>query len=131
MKLASVEQTDTTNLTVAGLDLSDCRFLGAINLERLRIDGPLLLRQAPGWWRARRRVLREEGELRGWPDWEAPDPQDGPETERDRGEQASRLQAVYRELRKGREDAKDEPGAADFYYGEMEMRWKAAGRCSG
>jgi hypothetical protein len=30
--------------------------------------------------------------------------------------------AVYRGLRKGREDAKDEPGAADFYYGEMEMR---------
>jgi hypothetical protein len=29
---------------------------------------------------------------------------------------------VYRTLRKGREDRKDEPGAADFYYGEMEMR---------
>ena len=29
---------------------------------------------------------------------------------------------LYRELHKGREDAKDEPGAADFYYGEMEMR---------
>jgi len=26
------------------------------------------------------------------------------------------------ELRKGLEDAKNEPGAADFYYGEMEMR---------
>jgi hypothetical protein len=34
----------------------------------------------------------------------------------------ARLAALYRELRKGREDAKDEPGAADFYYGEMEMR---------
>ncbi len=29
---------------------------------------------------------------------------------------------LYRALRKGREDAKDEPGAADFYYGELEMR---------
>jgi hypothetical protein len=29
---------------------------------------------------------------------------------------------TYRALRKGREDRKDEPGAADFYYGEMEMR---------
>jgi hypothetical protein len=29
---------------------------------------------------------------------------------------------LYRALRKGREDAKDEPGAADFHYGEMEMR---------
>ena len=29
---------------------------------------------------------------------------------------------LYRALRKGREDSKDEPGAADFYYSEMEMR---------
>jgi hypothetical protein len=32
------------------------------------------------------------------------------------------LAAIYRWLRKGREDAKNEPGAADLYYGEMEMR---------
>ena len=32
------------------------------------------------------------------------------------------IAAIYRALRKGREDGKDEPGAADFYYGEMEMR---------
>jgi hypothetical protein len=35
------------------------------------------------------------------------------------------LAAVYRALREGREASKDEPGAADFYYGEMEMRRKA------
>lgn len=64
-RLVSLEQTDTANLTVSGLDLSDCRFLGAINLDRLRIDGPLLLRSAPGWWRAQRQVLWEEGKLRG------------------------------------------------------------------
>ncbi|WP_405193090.1 hypothetical protein [Streptomyces anulatus] len=29
---------------------------------------------------------------------------------------------VYRALRKAFEDSKNEPGAADFYYGEMEMR---------
>jgi hypothetical protein len=29
---------------------------------------------------------------------------------------------LYRSLRKAREDSKDEPGAADFYYGEMELR---------
>jgi hypothetical protein len=32
------------------------------------------------------------------------------------------IAAIYRSLRKGREDNKDEPGAADLYYGEMEMR---------
>jgi uncharacterized protein YjbI with pentapeptide repeats len=30
--------------------------------------------------------------------------------------------AIYRSLRKALEDAKNEPDAADFYYGEMEMR---------
>jgi hypothetical protein len=32
------------------------------------------------------------------------------------------LASVYRALRKAQEDNKNEPGAADFYYGEMEMR---------
>ena len=33
-----------------------------------------------------------------------------------------RLAALYRALRNAQEDSKNEPGAADFYYGEMEMR---------
>jgi uncharacterized protein YjbI with pentapeptide repeats len=33
-----------------------------------------------------------------------------------------RLAGEYRALRKAQEDNKNEPGAADFYYGEMEMR---------
>lgn len=35
---------------------------------------------------------------------------------------ARQIAYLYRALRKGLEDLKDEPGAADFYYGEMEMR---------
>jgi hypothetical protein len=35
---------------------------------------------------------------------------------------ARRIASLYRDLRKAREDTKDEAGAADFYYGEMEMR---------
>jgi predicted hotdog family 3-hydroxylacyl-ACP dehydratase len=38
--------------------------------------------------------------------------------------------AAYRALRKSREDNKDEPGAAEFYYGEMEMRRHANARRS-
>jgi hypothetical protein len=37
----------------------------------------------------------------------------------------AQLATLYRALRKGREDIKDEPGAADFYFGEMEMRRQA------
>jgi hypothetical protein len=33
-----------------------------------------------------------------------------------------RVASFYRALRKAREDSKNEPGAADLYYGEMEMR---------
>jgi Pentapeptide repeats (9 copies) len=33
-----------------------------------------------------------------------------------------RLAVLYRALRKAQEDSKNQPGAADFYYGEMEMR---------
>jgi hypothetical protein len=32
------------------------------------------------------------------------------------------IAGIYRDLRKGLEDVKNEPEAADFYYGEMEMR---------
>jgi hypothetical protein len=32
------------------------------------------------------------------------------------------IAALYRSLRKAREDNKDEAGAGDLYYGEMEMR---------
>jgi hypothetical protein len=35
---------------------------------------------------------------------------------------SDRLAVLYRALRKAQEDSKNEPGAADFYYGEMEMR---------
>jgi hypothetical protein len=50
------------------------------------------------------------------PEW-LPDASDPPDAEQ--------IAGVYRALRKGREDNKDEPGAADFYYGEMEMRRRA------
>jgi uncharacterized protein YjbI with pentapeptide repeats len=35
---------------------------------------------------------------------------------------ADLLASLYRQLRKSQEDSGNEPGAADFYYGEMEMR---------
>jgi len=41
---------------------------------------------------------------------------------------ASEITELYRALRKGREEAKDEPGAADFYYGGMEMRRQSVRR---
>jgi uncharacterized protein YjbI with pentapeptide repeats len=43
----------------------------------------------------------------------------------ERRESAREIANLYRALRKGYEDNRNEPGAADFYYGEMELRRKA------
>jgi hypothetical protein len=82
----------------------------------------------PTWWRTQRNALVEERAWRasiekphGWTPEnfiKAETPAAPPDTKQ--------LAAVYRALREGREVSKDEPGAADFYYGEMEMRRMAA-----
>ena len=76
-----------------------------------------------------RETIAEEHRCRGtgWddggtraPDWL--DDRDGNETL-----QFAQIAALYRALRKSREEDKDEAGAADLYYGEMEMRRHHAG----
>jgi uncharacterized protein YjbI with pentapeptide repeats len=106
-RLESVSRANVGNLTLSELDLRRARFVGAHNLDGLRFEGAEFP-PAPGALSTRRRVIREEL-TRG--DEGAPD--------------AERIARTYRALRKGREDNKDEPGAADFYYGEMEMRRRA------
>ncbi len=123
-RLLSLRGTDASHLTLARIDLGDARLVGTANLDRLRIDGPPLFRKPPGRWRTSRQVISEECGLRAWP---GPDGRTDPgplppRTRTDARELASQIHSAYRDLRKGREDAKDEPGAADFYYGEMEMR---------
>jgi hypothetical protein len=101
--IRSVKRTNLANLTLLDCDLSECRFAGAHNVDGLRFEATELDRRT--WPRTRRRWLAEE---------------------RDGSVPEAYLAQVYRALRKGREDSKDEPGAADFYYGEMEMRRQAS-----
>ena len=98
-KMLSLTDADTSNLVLAETDLSECGFVGAHRLELLRIDGRTRFASPVGWWRARRRMLFEEGRVN-----------------------PARLAAVYRALRKSFEDSKFEAGAGDLYYGEMECR---------
>jgi uncharacterized protein YjbI with pentapeptide repeats len=129
-RMLSVRRANVAGLRLADVDLRACRFAGAHNLDRLRIEGAPLFARTPGWWRARRKTLAEEQHWRatrpgrwrpgGWYPL-ACQPPASPKAEAPAVE-PTRLAALYRELRKGREDAKDEPGAADFYYGECEMR---------
>jgi uncharacterized protein YjbI with pentapeptide repeats len=130
-RLLSLCQADVAGLRLANVDLRACRFAGAHNLDKLRIEGEPLFARTQGWWRARRKTLAEEQQWRvsrprHWRPggWYAPACQPPASLAIDPPGVLPPVQlaALYRELRKGREDAKDEPGAADFYYGEMELR---------
>jgi hypothetical protein len=101
-KITSLFNSDTSNLVLAFADLSECKLVGAHRLELLRIDG-VTFAQPVGPWRTRRRMLAEEGTAAG-----------------------SQMATVYRALRKSFEDSKNEAGAGDFYYGEMECRRHSA-----
>jgi len=141
-RILTVQGTDLANLVLCNADLRPCNFAGSYNIDKLRLDGAETFGGTPGLplW-TRRRVLTDErmwrrqysGAIRsrGWfPAQYLPqdheEPQRANEPRRGRAVEArSRARQVaqlYRALRKSKEDSKDEPGAADFYYGEMEMR---------
>lgn len=130
-------------MVLTDIDLGDCLFMGAFHLDQLRLGGRTVFAPFPSGlhWRhrlwpvrwSRRRTLAEEHHGRAQragqptpPTEEAapvglwctgpyhPDPDHTPDPDD--------VSALYRQLRKGFEDRKDAPGAADFYYGEMEMR---------
>ena len=118
-RVSSLHRANVENLAVANADLRQCRFSGAYNLDRLRFGEGVEIDRERRRFRTRRLTIDEERQFR---DQAKKEPgQANPETLT-----ADRIARAYRALRKGREDNKNEPGAADFYYGEMEMRRKAA-----
>jgi hypothetical protein len=129
--LLSLSGVDASQLLLIDLDLSECRFTGAFNLDQLRFEGSRCRFAEPprprGWRRAlsptRRQMLAEERDRRSGRRrfaWQPPRHPSVPALE------PERILTAYRRLRKAQEDAKNEPGAADFYYGEMEMRRHAS-----
>jgi uncharacterized protein YjbI with pentapeptide repeats len=78
-------------------------------------------------WRRMEPSSANEGALLVRPGWHPPRTAMPSWVGKDTGEPVHRLTprrlaTQYRALRKAEEDTKNEPGAADFYYGEMEMR---------
>jgi hypothetical protein len=117
-RVVGLDRANVAHLTLADLDLRDCSFLGVHNLDGLRFEGGTEFPLEDTPWRTSRRVIADELNLRkrsGQASNAAAERID-----------AERIARAYRSLRKGREDSKDAPGAADFYYGEMEMRRSAA-----
>ncbi|MGP3940024.1 pentapeptide repeat-containing protein [Streptomyces sp. 6N106] len=119
--VTSLSGVDASMLLLFDVDLSRCVFAGTHHLDQLQIEGSCVFAEPPRGRRwTRRHVIVEEAWWRGW---QTPGPAPYP----------AALADTYRQLRKAREDARDEPGAADFYYGEMEMRrhsrtWSEADR---
>ena len=136
-RLGALMSADVTGLTIDGFDLSLTRFVGAHNLDSLRLSGDYQLPISSNRWGRRRQTISDEHRLRsheGEQDWrlaEAPvesEPLDLPTPPPSRfmpTPKASDVAAAYRALRKGKEDARDAAGASDFYVGEMEMRRRA------
>ncbi|WP_063761153.1 pentapeptide repeat-containing protein [Streptomyces sp. NRRL S-237] len=142
VRVASVQGVDAAHLVLTDIDLSDCLFAGAFHLDQLRLEGRCTFATVPhGWHRrgilpvrwTRRRTLAEEHHWRahcaGQPTVEPDHPpaphvwRTGPgHPDADLTPDPEDVSATYRQLRKAFEDGKNEPGASDFYYGEMEMR---------
>ncbi|MFI1092721.1 pentapeptide repeat-containing protein [Streptomyces sp. NPDC020917] len=130
VRVTSLRGVDAVQLVLTDLDLSGCLFAGTVHLDQLRIEGDCRFSGPPaGVHRrgrlllvryTRRNTLAEEHHWRHTRPWAGtgwePPSSDGDVT------QPRALAAVYRALRKSYEDSSNEPGAADFYYGEMEMR---------
>ncbi|MFJ6605106.1 pentapeptide repeat-containing protein [Streptomyces lydicus] len=142
VRVTSVQGVDAAHLVLTDTDLTDCLFSGAFHLDQISLEGRITFAPTPtGWHRrgfrpvhwGRRRTLAEEHHWRAqaagqptptpghipsprlWrPGPHSPDPVLTPDP--------VDIAALYRRLRKAFEDGKNEPGAADFYYGECEMR---------
>ena len=133
-RVVSMRGAKVANLTIAGADLRPCRFEGAYGLDQLHLERIRFAETPSGWQRTkrwplpirwtRRQAIAEEHQWRaergGATGWYGPEVQ--ATSDRSAPLAPEQIATIYRALRKGREDRKDEPGAADFYYGEMEMR---------
>ncbi|WP_327237359.1 pentapeptide repeat-containing protein [Streptomyces sp. NBC_01317] len=129
VRVTSLRGVDAAHLVLADVGLGECLFTGTVHLDQIRLEGTCSFATVPSRAHGRagrfvrftrRRVLAEEHHWRASrpaaaPGWDGAVPGAGHAG-------PAQLAPVYRALRKALEDSKNEPGAADFYYGEMEMR---------
>jgi hypothetical protein len=134
--LRSLRRVDASLLVLINCNLSRCEFTDANQLDQVRIVGRPRLASTPrgwvwkvswppvGYWTSRQALAEEliwraDEEVPAGPWRRHADNMDLP---RRSFLTPARVSALYRQLRKAEEDAKNEPGAADLYYGETEMR---------
>ncbi|WP_406193983.1 pentapeptide repeat-containing protein [Streptomyces sp. NBC_01017] len=133
-ELVSVRGADLSYLTLVDMSLRRCVFFGAHHLDQIRISGECYFASPRRSWGvhggiplrwAKRRAIADEHLLRRTVEYRARNREAWVEVTDDLPGtvmEPAHVAQLYRQLRKALEDNKDEPGAADFYYGEMEMR---------
>ncbi|NWF26051.1 pentapeptide repeat-containing protein [Streptomyces sp. PKU-EA00015] len=130
--IVSLRRADLANLALSNVALTKCQFSESHNLDKLRIDGDARFGRSPHGWRRSskfpyfshwidRKVINEERQWRRQNGWRRPWSNDRRRTSVHLAS-ADSIAQVYRSLRKAQEESRNDPGAADFYYGEMEMR---------
>lgn len=128
--IAALRNTDVSSISLLSIDLSHCLLSEASALDAISVESTATFKDAPGSWRTKRQCTADEYAWRALnskfrrKDWEF--------TSLKQGSKkmdlvipvisATEVAATYRSLRKSLESRANEPGAADFYYGEMEMR---------
>jgi hypothetical protein len=119
-QIKTMQGADAGNITFAHVDMRTCVLSSAHNLSTVRLEGTVEFLRSP-WPTTRRRCIADEFAWRATTNrvrsrrWKRTDiPRVILRT--------SEIAAVYRSLRHAYETRSDQPGAADFYYGEMEMR---------
>lgn len=142
-KVLSLLNSDAGQMSFARVDLTLCSFHGAHGLGTVDIDSSVIFLTAPVWAGGRRYIADEyawrsgAGRIHNF-GWlidgihVGPQPpkfmRSAPQKVHLKPLGAAQVAVIYRELRRSLESKSDMPGAADFYYGEMEMRrWSRQG----
>lgn len=139
----ALRNADAGKMSFAHVDLSRCSFQGAHGLGTVEIESTVSFSSAP-WWVGGRRFIADEYAWRSSAGrahrvgWKLADVHVGPALPKPtKGSpqpvllqplEADQVASIYRDLRRSLEAKSDMPSAADFYYGEMEMRRWSVGR---
>jgi len=142
-QILALRNADAGKMSFANVDLSRCSFQSAHGLGTVEIESTVSFSSAP-WWAGGRRFIADEYAWRSSAGrvhrvgWKLADVYVGPALPKPtRGShqpvllqplEADQVASIYRDLRRSLEAKSDMPSAADFYYGEMEMRRWSAGR---
>lgn len=119
--LVSLRGTDVGNLIVADIDLGWCLFAGAHRLDQISFDGDCWFNSPPIKVPGTRRAILAEEIIQFGFHWHHFGSHQHPFVD-DAIIVLERVTGLYRSLRKALEDGKNEAGAGDFYYGEMQTR---------